>query len=195
MLSFTWPEYSSSVPKSFFPFQESSLPKKDTVHLYIVKNNSCALVYHRIRLKSHSLSGYFLLLLLNSRNACNESKIKSSRSIPPLKGQKHAKNNIFPSVSVHTNLAGREHDKFLLSMASKQSSEILRTFSEAGSGTTHTFIFRYLLPHLADKALLGNFWELKKLVWEQNVIVHYNEAFYKWVSNHFCWSEKNRKWN
>lgn len=145
-LSFTWPEYSSSVPKRFFPFQESSSTKKDTVRVYIVKNNSCVLVYHRIRLKSRSLA-IFLLLSLNSRNACSESKMKSSKIITLLRGQKHAKNNFFLSVSVHkSNLAGKEHDELLLSMASKQNSGMLRIFSVAGPGTTYTFVFRYLLP-------------------------------------------------
>lgn len=115
--------------------------------MYIVKNNSCVVAYHRIRLKSHSLA-IFCYFLWNGKNACSESKMKSSKSITHLKGEKHTKNNFFPSVSVHTNLPGKEHDKLLLSMGSKQSSGTLRTFSVAGPGTTYIFIFRYHLPRL-----------------------------------------------
>lgn len=42
------PKYSSSVPRMFFPFHDYNAPTKDVFHLYLVRNNSYALVYHRI---------------------------------------------------------------------------------------------------------------------------------------------------
>lgn len=174
----------------FLPFHDYSSPKKDTVHLYIVKNNSCVLPYHRIRLKSHCLVIFFMLLWY-SRNACSESKTNTSKNLSHWKGLKHVKNNCFPSVSVRNNLPGEKHGKLLPSMPWKQSSGTLRAFSVADPVTRYIFICRYLPPHVADKGVLGRSAEQKKLMWEQNVLIHYNEAFYKWMSNHFCWTEKN----
>lgn len=67
------------------------------------------------------------------------------------KGQKHMKNNLFPSVSFHTNLPGKEHNKVWPSVAWKQSSGTLGTLSIVGPDTTYIFICRYLPPCLADK--------------------------------------------